>query len=177
MRPIAAIDPPPRQKRWPFINKINKNLLPGCIECRMSIHAKKPNTLLVDDDDFALMCLRGIFESHFSDTDNIPLTECSCGQQAVEALLGSSTDENRYELLMLDYELHDMTATEVLRKVQNAASQNLKLPFVVIISGNVMEGARRSELTQLGAKFFVEKPLTAAAMGLILDNVTALRVV
>ena len=142
-----------------------------------SIHAKKPNTLLVDDDDFALMCLRGIFESQFSDTDNIPLTECSCGQQAVEALLGSSTDENRYELLMLDYELHDMTATEVLRKVQNAASQNLKLPFIVIISGNVMEGARRSELEQLGAKFFVEKPLTAAAMELILDNVTALRVV
>lgn len=51
-------------------------------------HAFLPTLLLqADDDDFSLMCLRGIFEGQFSSSDDLQITEATSGQEIIEVSL------------------------------------------------------------------------------------------
>jgi signal transduction histidine kinase len=112
--------------------------------------AEKRRVLVCEDNADIVEIIR-IFLSSFS--DNLELTTTFTGREAVELV-----SQRRFDLLVLDMMLPDMSGLEVLERVQRAPEG--KRPPVMILSGH-QEAAKQA--VRKGAQEYMMKPFTKQA--------------
>lgn len=115
--------------------------------------------LVVDDDPQVLWMLERFFEA----VGEIECTAASCGSDAL-----ARCDVGPHDVVLLDYELGDMTAEDVLFHLR--ARGALRAATTIVMSGN-MSPFRARRLEGFGVKA-VSKPLDLRSLR---DSVVALR--
>jgi DNA-binding response OmpR family regulator len=112
------------------------------------VAAYRPAVLVVDDDPAILNLVLHLISSWAN-------VECaSNGAQAIEAL-----DRRRFDLVVLDYELPDMSGLDVLTRI-NQSGAAVRSPVMMLSA--TREPAKVSRLIAAGAQHYVVKPLTPA---------------
>ena len=114
------------------------------------------HVLLVDDDFFTRMVIRKML-----DAEQHTVAQCTSGQEALELLTRKqtgSTQPERFNVIMLDWVLGDMTGRDVLQHVRENTSV-LNSIHIIIVSADQLTPAVQGELKALGAKTFWTKPV------------------
>lgn len=112
------------------------------------VAAYRPAVLVVDDDPAILNLVMHLISSWAN-------VECVCnGAQAIEAL-----ERRRFDLVVLDYELPDMSGLDVLTRI-NQSGAAVRSPVMMLSA--TREPAKVSRLIAAGAQHYVVKPLTPA---------------
>ncbi|MCB1141081.1 MAG: adenylate/guanylate cyclase domain-containing response regulator [Leptospiraceae bacterium] len=117
----------------------------------------KARVLIVDDSQTTLLFM----EKMVRDVGHFPLKNTS-GEQAIEYLTKYEVD-----IVLIDFYLNDMKATEVIRTIKNGIRPNL--PFV-IISADSSEATILEGLTS-GAEEFLTKPINREILKFRMNNI------
>ena len=112
--------------------------------------AEKRRILICEDNADIVEIIR-LFMAGFS--ENMEITATYTGREAVELVA-----QRRFDLLMLDMMLPDMSGLEVLERVQRAPEE--KRPPVLVLTGH-QEAAKQA--VRKGAKDYMMKPFTKQA--------------
>ncbi len=115
----------------------------------------KGRVLIVDDEVNVQRSLRGVLE----DSDFDVHTTCT-GEECIDLLEGTAVD-----VILLDVWLPGMDGLEVLEAIKAARPHQ----YVIMISGHGTIGAA-VKATKLGAFDFIEKPLSAEKILLVLEH-------
>ncbi|HTS30663.1 MAG TPA: sigma-54 dependent transcriptional regulator [Bryobacteraceae bacterium] len=123
---------------------------------------KQRRILVVDDEPDIRQSLSGVLED-----DGYVVNAVGSGEDCLSAIPGSA-----YELVLLDIWLPGLDGMEVLARIQEIPFGDR--PLVVMISGHgSIEAAVRA--TKLGAFDFLEKPLSADKISVVVKNALAHR--
>lgn len=112
-------------------------------------------TLIVEDEDLIRWSLRQKFE-----TRGYRVDEATDGAAALEAI-----DGDRYDLIMLDYRLPDMSGLDILRKLRE---RDVDAVVILMTAYSTIESA--VEAIKLGAFDYVPKPFQMDALLLTVDK-------
>ena len=117
--------------------------------------------LVVDDDEFALLAVTSLVKK----AGHSVLT-ANNGATCLESLAEGTFMSEPCEVILLDYELGDMTALAVMQQIcgrdANGAPQYPWLAGVdiVVVSGHQFNQGYQEELKKLGVQKFWTKPVT-----------------
>ena len=114
-----------------------------------------PSVLIVDDEPNILRTVKTALRVEGYDTDT-----AATGPAALERLGARS-----YDLALLDVQLPEMNGLEVLRR---ARTQGIDVPVIVMSGHGTIEMAVQA--TRLGARDFLEKPLSTDRLLLAIGN-------
>lgn len=118
---------------------------------------KRTRILIVDDEPGIRESLTGVLEDDGFETNSV-----ASGEECLAELERSS-----YEIVLLDVWLPGIDGLEVLQRLEAAGRPDR--PSVIMISGHgSIEAAVRA--TKLGAFDFLEKPLSIAKIGVVVNN-------
>src|SRR5262245_10844751 len=104
-----------------------------------------PRILIVDDEPGIRQSLKGVFEDEGFQTEAV-----SSGEECLK-----KTEQDSYDLVLLDIWLPGMDGLETLRQLRNKSPRT----HVIMISGHATIATAVSA-TKLGAYDFIEKPLS-----------------
>jgi two-component system, OmpR family, response regulator len=111
----------------------------------------KPEILVIDDDLKFLNSLK----DHFSN-DGMQVAVAS------DAIISLSLDFSEFKIVLLDLDMPGISGEKILKKILSEKYH----PKVIVVSG-YSDLDRRIELLELGADFFVAKPVNLAELLLI----------
>src|SRR5262245_8173585 len=114
-----------------------------------------PRILIVDDEPGIRQSLKGVFEDEGFQTEAV-----SSGEECLK-----KTEQDSYDLVLLDIWLPGMDGLETLRQLRNKSPKT----HVIMISGHATI-ATAVTATKLGAYDFIEKPLSLEHTLLIARN-------
>lgn len=103
--------------------------------------------LVVDDVEAMRQLLRAILE-----TMGLPVVEAASGKETIEIL---SKDQGQIGLVLLDIELTDMNAFELIEKMR---ATHAKIPKISLVSG-LRDKASVTKGLQLGVSDYIVKPV------------------
>jgi DNA-binding response OmpR family regulator len=109
---------------------------------------KKLKIAAVDDDPFICDILTGCLKSQYD------ITTFQSGKELLPYIA-----ENDVDLILLDYEMPEMTGFEVLMGIQ---AQHYKAP-VIFLTG-VINDRMEIEMRERGAKDYIRKPIDATKL-------------
>jgi CheY-like chemotaxis protein/signal transduction histidine kinase/methyl-accepting chemotaxis protein len=105
------------------------------LEMQSFIAKKIKDLLVIEDDDNLRISIRTLLKS-----EDVSITECSNGSEAIEKL-----SSNHFDCIVLDLGLPDMSGFELLKKLSAA---KIKMPPVVVYTGKDISPEENQELQQ-----------------------------
>lgn len=118
---------------------------------------KDYKVLVVDDN----LINRKVARS-FLQTYGIEITEAESGMEAIELV-----HRTRFDIIFMDHMMPMMDGIEAVHRIRNDCGENGRLPVVVALTANAMEGVRENFLAN-GFQDFITKPLDRRAMHMVL---------
>lgn len=104
----------------------------------------KYKILIVDDSRIARMQLKSIMTE-----ENLSISECASGQEAIEKL-----QENYYHVVFLDLLMPGIDGFGVLKYMKE---NNINSTKVIVVTADI-QTATKDEILSLGAYSFINKP-------------------
>lgn len=114
---------------------------------------KECKVLVVDDN----LINRKVARS-FLQTYGIAVTEAESGMEAIELV-----HRTLFDIIFMDHMMPMMDGIEAVQKIRSECGENGRLPVVIALTANAMEGVREKFLAN-GFQDFVTKPLDRRAM-------------
>ena len=118
---------------------------------------KDYKVLVVDDN----LINRKVARS-FLQTYGIEITEAESGMEAIELVRGT-----QFDIIFMDHMMPMMDGIEAAQIIRNDCGENGRLPVVIALTANAMEGVRENFLAN-GFQDFITKPLDRRAMHMVL---------
>jgi signal transduction histidine kinase/CheY-like chemotaxis protein/HPt (histidine-containing phosphotransfer) domain-containing protein len=136
-----------------FIFTIDVGLLQDDTEAELSIpeEMRGMKVLIVDDSLTSRELLRDILESFGFRVDT-----AASGDEAISKLRSSQADD-RYSLVLLDWMMHGINGTEVVRKLRSELDPGA-LPTVIMVTSYGMEAVQH-DAEEAGVDAFLIKPV------------------
>jgi len=130
----------------------------------MADGSAKPSFLVVDDDSFASMVVESLITSL-----GCHVAVCSSGEECLGAVTEQKFQNSPFSVVLLDWELGDMTGKEVVEKLR------AEFPWVsgmkiIMVSGHAPEDETTAALAALGVYEYWEKPVTAKRLQDLLEE-------
>lgn len=98
----------------------------------------------------------------FLQTYGIEITEAESGMEAIELV-----HRTKFDIIFMDHMMPVMDGIEAVQKIRNECGENGRLPIVIALTANAMEGVRENFLAN-GFQDFITKPLDRRAMHMVL---------
>lgn len=98
----------------------------------------------------------------FLQTYGIEITEAESGMEAIELV-----NRTQYDIIFMDHMMPMMDGIEAVHRIRNDCGDNGRLPIVIALTANAMEGVRENFLAN-GFQDFITKPLDRKAMHMVL---------
>lgn len=98
----------------------------------------------------------------FLQTYGIEITEAESGMEAIELV-----QRTQFDIIFMDHMMPVMDGIEAVQKIRNECGENGRLPVVIALTANAMEGVRENFLAN-GFQDFITKPLDRRAMHMVL---------
>lgn len=114
--------------------------------------------LIVDDEDV----LRMLIEDTLEDLENV---EINTAENGVEALVRLGSD--RYDLVILDYMMPEMTGIEVLGELD----EELKKSTPIMMLTAKAQEMDRTRAREAGARYFMPKPFSPMELLQIVEGI------
>lgn len=127
--------------------------------------AAKPETvsiLVVDDESM----IRGLLSNLLSKLGYV-VTTCSSGKDAI-----SLCEDNRYDIILMDYRLGDMNGLEVFNQVRSTQLTSR----VVFLTGDPNIGEIQTAVRNAGADGFITKPFEVSEIEMVVDRLLQIQV-
>ena len=118
---------------------------------------KDYKVLVVDDN----LINRKVARS-FLQTYGIEITEAESGMEAIEFV-----QRTQFDIIFMDHMMPMMDGIEAVHRIRNNCGENGRLPVVIALTANAMEGVRENFLAN-GFQDFITKPLDRKAMHMVL---------
>lgn len=118
--------------------------------------------IIADDSSFIRSMITKAIKSNLEDVEII---SCTDGKQAFDAYC-----EHQPDFLITDLLMPEMTGQQLLTKLK---SENYNTKAVVISAD--IQTATRTELAEIGILEFINKPLTADKLSLLVDLIKNMR--
>ena len=115
--------------------------------------AKDYKVLVVDDN----LINRKVARS-FLQTYGLEITEAESGMEAIELV-----HRIQFDLIFMDHMMPVMDGMEAVQRIRNDCGDNGRLPLIIALTANAMEGVRENFLAN-GFQDFLAKPLDRRAM-------------
>lgn len=113
--------------------------------------------LVVDDN----LINRKVARS-FLQTYGLEIAEAENGMEAIELV-----QRTQYDIIFMDHMMPMMDGIETVQKIRSDCGENGRLPIVIALTANAMEGVRENFLAN-GFQDFITKPLDRKAMHMVL---------
>ena len=114
---------------------------------------KDYKVLVVDDN----LINRKVARS-FLQTYGLEITEAESGMEAIELV-----QRTKYDIIFMDHMMPLMDGIEAVQKIRSECGENGRLPLIIALTANAMEGVRETFLAN-GFQDFIAKPLDRRAM-------------
>lgn len=119
--------------------------------------AKGCKVLVVDDN----LINRRVARS-FLQTYGLEITEAESGMEAIEFVR-----RTRFDIIFMDHMMPMMDGIEAVQNIRSDCGENGKLPVIIALTANAMEGVRENFLVN-GFQDFITKPIDRRAMHMVL---------
>ncbi len=116
-------------------------------------------TLIVDDTEVNRLILREVLES-----EGARVTEAPSGGDALEELEKAGAAGRGFELILLDCRMPEMDGIELAARIREFHANNGAPPPVVMMLTSDEIGVRLSQLTELGVRAYLVKPIRRAEL-------------
>lgn len=113
--------------------------------------------LVVDDN----LINRKVARS-FLQTYGLEIIEAESGMEAIELV-----QRTQFDIIFMDHMMPMMDGIEAVQKIRSDCGENGRLPIVIALTANAMEGVRENFLAN-GFQDFITKPLDRKAMHMVL---------
>ena len=98
----------------------------------------------------------------FLQTYGIEITEAESGMEAIELV-----HRTQFDIIFMDHMMPMMDGIEAVQRIRNDCGDNGRLPVVIALTANAMEGVRENFLAN-GFQDFITKPIDRRAMHMVL---------
>lgn len=98
----------------------------------------------------------------FLQTYGIEITEAESGMEAIELV-----HRTQFDIIFMDHMMPLMDGIEAVQKIRSDCGENGRLPVIIALTANAMEGVRENFLAN-GFQDFITKPLDRRAMHMVL---------
>lgn len=119
--------------------------------------AKGYKVLVVDDN----LINRKVARS-FLQTYRLEITEAESGMEAIELVR-----DTQFDIIFMDHMMPLMDGIEAVQHIRNECGDNGRLPVIIALTANAMEGVRENFLAN-GFQDFITKPIDRRAMHMVL---------
>ena len=116
-------------------------------------YAEGYKVLVVDDNLINRKVARGFLQSY-----NFEITEAESGPEAIDLV-----QKSIYDLIFMDHMMPKMDGIEAVQIIRKECGENGRLPVIIALTANAMEGVRENFLKN-GFQDFITKPLDRKAL-------------
>lgn len=113
--------------------------------------------LVVDDNLINRKVARSFLQSY-----GLEIIEAESGMEAIELV-----HRTRFDIIFMDHMMPMMDGIEAVQKIRKDCGENGRLPVIIALTANAMEGVRETFLAS-GFQDFITKPLDRKAMHMVL---------
>lgn len=118
---------------------------------------KNCKILVVDDNLINRKVARSFLQSY-----RLEITEAESGMEAIKLV-----QRTKFDLIFMDHMMPEMDGIETVERIRNECGENGRLPVIIALTANAMEGVRETFLSN-GFQDFITKPIDRKALHMVL---------
>lgn len=118
---------------------------------------KDYKVLVVDDNQINRKVARSFLQSY-----ELEITEAESGMEAIRLVR-----DTQFDIIFMDHMMPEMDGIETVQNIRNDYGEDRKLPIIIALTANAMDGVRENFLSN-GFQDFITKPLDRKALHMVL---------